>query len=91
MLIVVSYDVKDNKRRNKLSALLKNYGVRVQYSVFECELDQNQLVRMSVAAKKLLNIEEDSLLIYTLCGRCSTKRAAIGIGVGELPGPVLVI
>ena len=38
MFIVVSYDISHTKRRNRLHRALKNFGTRVQYSVFECVL-----------------------------------------------------
>ena len=40
MLILVSYDVPDDRRRTRLAHALKDFGERVQYSVFECRLDE---------------------------------------------------
>ncbi|QBH13166.1 CRISPR-associated endonuclease Cas2 [Desulfobacter hydrogenophilus] len=37
-LVVVAYDISSNKRRNTLVKLLRGYGVRVNYSVFECRI-----------------------------------------------------
>ena len=34
MLTVVSYDVRDDRRRTRLAHALKDFGERVQYSVF---------------------------------------------------------
>ena len=39
MFILVTYDIKDDKKRNKVCNILKDYGNRVQYSVFECYLE----------------------------------------------------
>ncbi|MGP1372035.1 MAG: CRISPR-associated endonuclease Cas2, partial [Almyronema sp.] len=36
MLVLVVYDIPDDKRRTKLATFLEGYGRRVQYSVFEC-------------------------------------------------------
>jgi CRISPR-associated protein Cas2 len=38
MLVLVTYDISDNKRRTKLATFLEGYGRRVQKSVFECWL-----------------------------------------------------
>ncbi|HHP7244558.1 MAG TPA: CRISPR-associated endonuclease Cas2, partial [Elainellaceae cyanobacterium] len=38
MLVLVVYDIANNRRRQKLSKLLEGYGRRVQESVFECFL-----------------------------------------------------
>jgi CRISPR-associated endonuclease Cas2 len=43
MLYVVSYDIADDARRVRVHATLRNYGTRVQYSVFECDLEPGQV------------------------------------------------
>ena len=35
MFVVVSYDIKNDKRRRKVMKLLEGYGERVQYREFE--------------------------------------------------------
>lgn len=90
MLVVVTYDVKEDRRRNRLAKILKNFGIRVQYSVFECDLNEARMERLFKSAKKAINAKEDSLRIYPLCARCVDKTRGAGIGLGELPGPVLL-
>lgn len=34
-MLVISYDIQDDKLRTKFSKFLKKYGYRLQYSVFE--------------------------------------------------------
>ena len=41
-LVVVIYDIIDNKRRLKVSKILNGYGKRVQKSAFECIIDKKQ-------------------------------------------------
>ena len=38
-MYLISYDISSNKIRTKLAKKLLNYGKRVQYSVFECNID----------------------------------------------------
>jgi len=76
MLIIVSYDIKDNKRRNKLHKTLKGYGMPVQYSVFECNLNQNQFNSLHNDSQEFVK-NGDSILYYSLCDRCQTKISAI--------------
>ena len=45
-LWVIAYDSPSNKRRRKLAKLLEGYGVRMQWSVFECRLRPHQLGRL---------------------------------------------
>ena len=42
MFILVSYDIPNDKRRLKVMKAVQDYGTRVQYSVFECELTAPQ-------------------------------------------------
>jgi CRISPR/Cas system-associated endoribonuclease Cas2 len=40
MLYLISYDVSDDTRRRRVYEALKDFGRRVQYSVFECETEE---------------------------------------------------
>ncbi|MCP3875090.1 MAG: CRISPR-associated endonuclease Cas2, partial [Desulfobacteraceae bacterium] len=50
MLVLVSYDVSTEKngqkRLRRVAKVCKNYGQRVQYSVFECVVDPAQWALM---------------------------------------------
>jgi CRISPR-associated protein Cas2 len=48
MYLVVSYDIHDDKRRNRIHKVLKNFGERIQFSVFECDLTKDQLSACSM-------------------------------------------
>ena len=43
MLVLVVYDIADDRRRGKLSDFLEGYGRRVQESVFECFIGLAQM------------------------------------------------
>lgn len=61
---VVAYDVSSDARRARIERICKGYGRRVQYSVFECLLDElgrDQLERRLV---ELLDLDTDRLAIY---------------------------
>lgn len=66
MLVAVSYDITDNARRSRVSTLLKNFGDRVQRSVFECLLEPPQIERLAAGVAKLIEPEEDSVRVYEL-------------------------
>ena len=80
MLIVVSYDVPDDRRRTKLAHALEDFGVRVQYSVFECLLTTDQLQALRARVTKLMDAGEDSVRIYRLCEECRGKAEIYGTG-----------
>lgn len=59
MLIVVSYDVPNDRRRTRLAHALKDFGGRVQYSVFECHLDEKALQALRDRVLRLIDLEEE--------------------------------
>jgi len=71
--VVVSYDIPSDRRRGKVCKLLKDYGQRVQYSVFECMLRPEDLKRLRQRLKPLLTPEEDDVRFYRLCETCLRK------------------
>ena len=80
MYFIVSYDITEDDRRLKVAKTLKNYGERVQYSVFECQINQEQLASMINSLKKLMNAKEDSIRVYQLCEGCIKKSLSLGEG-----------
>ena len=80
MFVVVSYDITSDQRRNKIANILKDYGVRVQYSVFECILEMNKFKEMLERILKVYNNLEDTLRIYHLCKTCNKAIKMFGIG-----------
>lgn len=80
MLVVISYDVKDDKRRNRIARTLLNYGSRVQYSVFEVNVGQRDLERLRKALAKHINAEADSIRFYYLCDACYNRVEVMGRG-----------
>lgn len=80
MFLIVTYDITEDKRLIRMNKLLKNYGIPVQYSVFECDLTPEQSQEMLHKAKKVMCKEEDSLLIYPVCMDCRNKVEVSGQG-----------
>jgi len=76
--VVVSYDIPDDRRRNRVCKLLKDYGERAQYSVFECVLRPEELKRLRERLKPLLTPEEDDVRFYHLCETCRRKATIWG-------------
>ena len=92
LFVLVSYDIVDNKKRTKLAKHLCNYGQRVQYSVFECKLDEQQIKKMKKEALEFIDLEKDSLRIYKYCKDCQNKVESFGIkrGFEDEDGAIVV-
>ena len=91
MFVVISYDIRDDKRRGQIFKTLKNFGQWMQFSVFECELDRANFLRLKDRLDHLIDAEkEDSVRFYFLCEGCKRQVERVG---GEKPrkeGAVIV-
>lgn len=87
-MYLISYDIADNRIRGKIAKELSGYGKRVQYSVFECRITDQQYRELYQKLVTLMMEEkEGSIRIYNICGKCERKLNTIGIESKEMiPG-----
>jgi len=63
---LVSYDICDPKRLRQVARTLEGFGVRLQYSVFECPLDDMRIAMLKADLHPLLKHDEDQVLFVSL-------------------------
>ena len=80
MLVMISYDVVDDKKRLKLMKLLKDYGSRVQKSVFECNLSPKTYEQIKAGVEEIINKRKDRVRYYQICKGCIDKIEISGWG-----------
>lgn len=96
MFVIVSYDVatdegKGQRRLRRVAKTCKNYGQRVQYSVFECIVDPAQWARMRDKLISEIDPEKDSLRFYFLGSNWQHRVEHIGAKAGiDQEGPLIV-
>lgn len=91
MFYVISYDIPDNQRRNQLAKVLKGFGTRVQYSVFEAHLNKRQYEELKRAVARLIEPSEDSVRYYALCSACAGRIEVPAVGeVTSAPKTIVV-
>ena len=92
MFLVVSYDIVDDRRRDKIANILKDYGKRVQYSVFECTLSGKLMRKMVKELLRYVKAQEDSLRIYRLCKGCEDNVEVYGLAssYADDEGPIVI-
>ena len=90
--VLVVYDISNDRRRTKLHNALLDYGSPVQYSVFECLLDEKGLAQMKKATARVIKPRVDRVRYYYLCARCVRKtEVTSGVEVlHEEPGAIVV-
>lgn len=75
-MLIVSYDISDNRLRTRFAKFLSKYGYRLQYSVFNIKNSDRiiKLIKFEIEhkfSKKF--VETDSVLIYTVDDSTITK------------------
>lgn len=80
MHLLITYDMADDKRRNRLAKGLEGYLVRVQESVFEGVIPDQRYESLLRLIETELDQTEDSVRIYRLCQRCVHTMTITGLG-----------
>lgn len=96
MMVLVSYDVGTTsiggpRRLRRIAKVCQNYGQRVQFSVFELEVDPARWVSIKQQLRDLIDPEVDSLRFYFLGSKWQDKVEHIGAKPAlDLHGPLVL-
>jgi CRISPR-associated protein Cas2 len=91
MLVVVVYDIPDDRRRLKLSNFLEGHGRRVQQSVFECFLSLPEMKKLHAQVQRRVKPEEDSVRFYWISADAVPRTLTIGSPPPEPPPKAYII
>jgi CRISPR-associated protein Cas2 len=80
MFVLISYDIKEDRTRTRLAKKLKNFGPRVQKSVFEGDVQPEEFEQLDKLLSEVELEENDSIRLYRLCGECVKGVKIWGIG-----------
>jgi len=96
MMMLITYDVATGdvagrRRLRRVARLCKDFGQRVQYSVFECEVDPAQWAKLRDRLTQEIDEEMDSLRFYRLGANWKPRIEHVGANTAYDPtGPLLV-
>lgn len=96
MLVLVTYDVATAEKKGaaRLRAVAKtcrDFGQRVQYSVFEIEVDPAQWIKLKARLEALIDPELDSLRYYYLGSNWQRKVEHVGAKPAADLGSTLIV
>lgn len=91
MLVVVIYNIPDDKRRTKLATFLKGYGRRVQKSVFECFLSLAEMRVLCEQVQRRIQLEDDNVRFYWIPADAVPKTLTLGSALPEPPPDFYII
>ncbi len=88
---LVAYDIRDDRRLRAVAACVEGYGERIQYSVFVCDLSDEEAVSLRGDLEVRIRKSEDSVMIIDL-GRAGDASRFLFLGHHErLPSKDAVI
>lgn len=96
MLVLVTYDVKTSEgngaaRLRAVAKACRDHGQRVQYSVFEIEVDPAQWTRLKARLEAIIRPELDSLRYYYLGANWLRRVEHFGAKPAtDLNGPLIL-
>lgn len=96
MLVVVSYDVDTTdaagrRRLRRIAKACQDHGQRVQFSVFECEVEPAAWTHLRHRLIDEMNPDKDSLRFYFLGAEGKRRIEHVGTKVPlDLEGPLLL-
>lgn len=96
MMVLVTYDVNTTtpagrKRLRRVARVCQDFGQRVQFSVFEIELDPGQWVALKARLEGMIDVSVDSLRYYHLGANWRRRVEHVGAKpAADLGGPLIV-
>lgn len=96
MFVLVTYDVKTSdpggsKRLRRVAKACRDYGQRVQFSVFECVVDPAQWAMLRARLLDEIDPDVDSLRFYFLGSNWQHKVEHVGAKESvDMEGPLIV-
>ena len=78
MLRLIIYDIADADRLRKVANTCLDFGARVQFSVFECWLEDEGFEQLWSRLEEVIKPEEDKIAAYTLDKSTVNQRRTLG-------------
>lgn len=78
MLYLVAYDIADPRRLARVARACEDFGIRVQYSLFECHLDEEQFNDLWLRLLEEMDDTEDRLAAWKLDARAARETLTAG-------------
>ena len=96
MLVLITYDIntgtsKGRKRLHDIAEKCEDYGQRVNNSVFECKLDNAQMIKLRNELVKMIDRKTDSIRFYNLGDRYAGRIEQYGCKVSYDPEGTLLL
>ncbi|GAB6072397.1 CRISPR-associated endonuclease Cas2 [Venenivibrio stagnispumantis] len=84
MYVIITYDITDDKRLNKVRKILRKYLYWTQLSTFEGEISEGKLSKCMAEVNNVIEIKEDSVYVYKVENPKNLEKNVLGIEKGHI-------
>ena len=88
--VVVAFDITDDRRRRRFARGLTAFGVRTQFSVFECVVRGPDRLAFEQFLAAGIDPEQDRVSAYVICDACRPRCEQLGAPLQRLPDDWIV-
>ncbi|MDO4900529.1 CRISPR-associated endonuclease Cas2 [Actinomyces sp.] len=78
MIVILAYDVSADSRRTRLAAVLESWGLRIQESVFQRQLEEEEFDEARERFKDIIDSRDDVVHIFPLRTNCLGRAEVHG-------------
>jgi len=87
MKIILIYDISSsNNNLNKIRKLCTKYLLHIQFSVFEGELENYELLKLKKNINKIIDTNIDSIIIFKFTSFNDSNKEIIGFNKNDFDG-----
>jgi CRISPR-associated protein Cas2 len=80
MNMLVAYDIANPRRLQRIARIMKDYGLRVQKSIFEVDVNPRLFAEMRRRTEAAMDPTEDGVKYFPACKGCCEVWFSIGAG-----------
>lgn len=96
MHMLITYDIATSseggtRRLRRVAKIILDYGQRVQFSVFECQIGTPEFIELKQRVLAVIDKEQDSVRFYNLGAKWDQRVEHYGIKDSFDPGGPLIV
>lgn len=91
LTVILAYDISDNNARARVAAAVSTWGDRIQRSVYQLTLADDDLDELLQRIEQLINVNRDAVNVYVQCSTCDGKARHVGQAVLPTPEPYWIL
>lgn len=88
---LIAYDIADPKRLRRVERAVSAVGVRVHYSLFLCELDDEELLGLQRRIARLVDVRVDAVQYMPWCDKDRAASRHLGTSADPVAADAWIV